>query len=277
MAKHAKVSQLGTFFISSDYANDAKVAELGALVVHTIPAEHAQVHQLGALLVYDTPTPEVAQMGVLALYNDADTVDIPNNAWGFTFDGHPFYVLSLESQGTFVYDIATQQWSEWKTEGYNGWNMRNGTTWRGNVVAGAIAEPTVWRIDANVTLDEGWRNITRIVTGGYPMRARNSVGNYALSVAADVGYTLTEDSQGETYDDSTIRLRFSDDNGVTWYDAGTLAIPAGEYKQELAWRSLGRITAPGRVFELTDVGGLVRIDDVDVAIEGEDDEGADNS
>ena len=69
-------------------------------------------------------------------------------------------------------------------------------------------------------------------------------------------------------------LRFSDDNGETWSDYFTVQMTAGDFSGEVAWRSLGSFMAPGRVFELTDYGGMQRIDGADVMIEDFDDANA---
>src|SRR5665213_825321 len=45
-----------------------------------------------------------------------------SRAWSFVLDGHTFYVLDLGTEGTFLYDIDTQQWCQFKTDGHNGWN-----------------------------------------------------------------------------------------------------------------------------------------------------------
>jgi hypothetical protein len=43
-----------------------------------------------------------------------------------------------------------------------------------------------------------------------------------------------------------------------------LTVTPSDYSQEFAWRSLGLIRAPGRMFELSDNGAAVRIDGLDI-------------
>jgi len=47
-------------------------------------------------------------------------------------------------------------------------------------------------------------------------------------------------------------------------DAGAITVEPGNYFQEFAWRSLGKIGAPGRLFQLVDYGAFARIDELDI-------------
>jgi hypothetical protein len=57
----------------------------------------------------------------------------------------------------------------------------------------------------------------------------------------------------------TLVLRFSDDNGKTWSASFEIELTADE-KQQLDFRSLGKVGFPGRIFEFSDTAGLLRID-----------------
>jgi hypothetical protein len=63
---------------------------------------------------------------------------------------------------------------------------------------------------------------------------------------------------------ATLTLRFSDDQGKTWSADYVVTLTQGDYKGEIAYRSLGSFMAPGRIFELSDIGGLIRIDGADL-------------
>jgi hypothetical protein len=62
----------------------------------------------------------------------------------------------------------------------------------------------------------------------------------------------------------TVNLKYSDDSGATFYDAGDQTVPAEVYDTRLNWRSLGSIRYPGRLFKITDSGALRRIDSLEV-------------
>lgn len=66
-----------------------------------------------------------------------------------------------------------------------------------------------------------------------------------------------------------LRMRFSDNQGQTWSRYFDIPLRVDDDNQELKWRSLGRINAPGRLWEISDAGGVVRIDGLDADMDGE--------
>ena len=77
-----------------------------------------------------------------------------------------------------------------------------------------------------------------------------------MFITGDVGHpALTGDE---------VQLEISDDRGETFTSVGNVAIPEGDYSTEMLWTSLGQITAPGRLFRVTDDGALPRIDDLSI-------------
>lgn len=67
--------------------------------------------------------------------------------------------------------------------------------------------------------------------------------------------------------DTSIQLRYSDDNGRTYTSAGTVIVQPGVFFTELRWRSMGLMRAPGRIFEFIDSGATVRIDGADARLD----------
>lgn len=181
-------------------------------------------------------------------------------AWAFTMDGHTFYVLNTVGPKSLVYDLTTRQWHVWYTAGRDYWNMFRGTNWKGRVVAADDAGPQVWELDMYTELDEGGLQIERAVTGFQPLRGRNSILAGSAHLLASVG--APSDS------DSTVRLRFSNDEGVTWSEYFTVTLALDDFGQRVTFRSLGRVRPPGRLWEITDAGGLMRIDKLDVGMHG---------
>ena len=184
-----------------------------------------------------------------------------NRAWAYTMDGHTFYVLDLGAEGTFVYDLDTQQWSQFQTNGGN-WSMIAGCMFGDRVVAGDIATDDVWELVPSAMFDSGDNayEISHVCTGGLVHRSRVYLSCAALRVTASFG-------QLDDVGGVNMTLRFSDDQGQTWTTPDTIALTEGSYSQEIAWRSLGSFAAPGRIFELSDSGGLIRIDGADAMIE----------
>lgn len=183
-----------------------------------------------------------------------------SRSWAFVLDGHVFYVLSDVSGRTLVCDLTTGQWHHWFTGAAPAlWNMHRGVVWKGRTLAADALGARVWEVDPLSTLDEGVQIIHRAVTGFMPVRGRNSFRQGSLRLSASVG---DPDVVG-----AEIRLRFSDDEGVTWGRTYAVVLQSDAFSQPISFRGLGRMRAPGRIWEITDAGGLVRIDGVDSDME----------
>lgn len=189
-------------------------------------------------------------------------------AWGFTLDGHSFYVLDLGAEGTWIFDLTTNEVYRWYTQGYSGrWDAIAGAMWGLRIVAGDIATTTVWEITGTVTTDnDAALQIAHVATGGIQVRSNDFHTVNAVTVANSNGQLCNPAG-------TTMQLRWSDNNGKTWSDYESVDLVQGEYDGAIVYQSLGSFTAPGRVFELYDVGGPVRIDAVDAAIDTIDEDG----
>jgi hypothetical protein len=246
-------------------ALSAKMTQMAVLVTYPPPpARYARESQAAVLLVKEGSTDVVArvpQMAVLIAY----VTGVPNQsrtrAWTFTLDGHIFYVLNLGPEGTWVYDKTTQQWSKWETDGYGVWNMQNGCMWGTNrIVAGDTLTDQVWEMNPKAIFDDGWRDIDHVVTGGLVSRTRIYHGVEDFRLSCSVG-------QIDEVAGATMSLAYSDDQGKTWSDEFPLNLLLDDFSDEIVWRSLGSFNAPGRIFRVSDVGGLIRIDGADAGID----------
>lgn len=201
--------------------------------------------------------------------NPAPTYGIPaqsrRRAWSFTADGHVFYALDLGQEGTWVFDDSTQQWSQFITAGFNGWNLTNGTVWGQRIVGGDMLTGDMWEMRPGALQDNDAVSITHVVTGGLQTRERGSKAVAGLWLTGSVGQQ--QDTGG-----AAVTLSFSDDQGKSWVTMDTLPLVEGTFT-ELAWRSLGSFDAPGRIFKITDVGGLLRIDGCDAALDNFNEDG----
>lgn len=223
----------------------------------------ARDSQFFALVPYEIgkfTVPRTSQLLLLAVYATGVPDQSRSRAWTFTLDGHTFYVLNLGQEGTYVYDTVTKQWSKFSTDGYGQWNMNNGTMWGQRIVAGDTLTPQVWELDPTAVQDEGWRDIFHVVTGGLTTRNRVYRSMDAVRLNASIG-------QIDDVNGATLTLTFSDDQGKTWSDGYVVALTEGDYSDELAWRSLGSFAAPGRIIQIMDTGGLIRIDGCDAYID----------
>lgn len=293
MATTGRSSRASQFYGWAAYQNQPGLhaSQLAAHVVYTpVSAEQVRSSQLSAAVVFSPPStpsirtgqlsawvpyqldaltlPRVSQVFANVVWGSGKGQEARSRAWAFTLDGHPFYVLDLGVEGTFLYDMDTQQWCQWQTDGWNTWNMRFGTRWgEPERVVGADSQNlTMWELDPAITTDEGFKSIIHIATAGVVSRERVYHAVEALRLAGSLG----DNTDGA---DAQVTLEFSDDGGRTYPFSDTVTIAQGDFSGVVEWRSLGSFRSPGRVFRVTDVGGMLRIDGADVYIDGWDDEG----
>lgn len=252
--------------VSTRHTNLAQFSVLAAVrPVSTRHARNSQDVVLATTSAEGNIVPRTSQIVVLAGVKAGISGTLLTRVWAFDLDGHTFYVLALGTEGTFLYDLDTQQWSKFDTDGYGTWNMDNGIMWNGRVMAADLVENIMWELDPTTSLDDNWRLVHHIVTGGIDWRSRATKRNDAVRLYGSV--TSVAPGGG------AIRLRFSDDRGKTWSDYYSVEITGTDSFDEVAWRSLGGIQAPGRVYEISDFGGTVRIDGCEADIEGLDNNG----
>lgn len=195
-------------------------------------------------------------------------------AWTYSLDGHDYYVLRLATLWTVVLDLATGQWSEWFGHNLPYWRAHTGINWLGmgadtalrlygtNVVAGDDRAGILWMLDPTTGIDDGVTAesadvpFNRAVTGIVQQRMRASTPCGGVYLTVSLGQPIVAGA--------AITLDYSDDGGNSYVTAGSVTVDSSDYNQEIAFRSLGLIRAPGRVFRITDNGASVRINAADL-------------
>lgn len=195
--------------------------------------------------------------------------------WTMTLDGHDNYVLRLGGlDTTLVYDDHSESWYTWGTKESNLWRAYHGTNWGGatnfagsygsNIVVGDDGNGALYFLDPDLPVDDSavdgnaiqypFQRLTmaQAVTTGY-----EKYRCFGVHVYGSVGQENT------VYDDE-ITLLTSDDRGETYDNRGAITITEGTLDTRLSWRSLGSISAPGRLFKLRDYGSLKRIDSIEM-------------
>lgn len=205
-------------------------------------------------------------------------------AWSFVLDGHAYYVLRLFNE-TLVYDFLSQSWYNWGSGTSDIWNARTGAFFRADLTA--VQENTM-NFDPNSNLshvlvgDEvngalyflypqgsvddnntgtGTATFERIVYGQLLQRGRDYAPCAAVEVLGSIGFAQ---NSGQT----SVTLSYSDDMGNTYTSAGAITVTPATFDTRLEWRSLGSMKEPGRIFNITDAGALVRIDAMYVHVNG---------
>lgn len=198
-----------------------------------------------------------SQAALLVAYATGSPSTQMSASWTFVMDGHRFYVLPLGPEGDWAYDMTTQEWCQLQSQGLPGLNFTHGVMWGLRVIGGDALYSYIYELDPTQPLDEGWREVQHMVTGGVPTRSRAAIGVANFTVTASVG--------DDSAIDQAITLAFSDDNGVTWSAEMPLTLTdlSGE---KLIWNALGAFSSPGRVFRITDYSGPIRLDGADVVL-----------
>ncbi len=193
--------------------------------------------------------------------------------WKFKLDAHEFYVVRLGENKTLVFDMLTKQWSWWASPLRNTWRLTTGLNWKepgdaaftygSNVVCGDDTTGALWFLNP----EQGYDDVPdpdddtqvpffRRATAQVISRGRAFIPVYDLFLTGTPGQPA--------FINATVSLKYSDDGGKTFVNAGTLTVNPDEFVQEFAWRSLGRIQAPGRIFQIEDDGAFARIDGLDM-------------
>lgn len=248
----------------------ARTTIAAVMVTYSSGAHHARTSGVAALVPYALGTSAVPRVGALSLaavYSTAEPAVSQTLAWQFTMDGHTFYVLDLGEQGTFLYDLISQNWCKYQTNGLPIWNMRNGTVWNTGaerVVGGDWQGPYLWELDPTKILDDDFRDIAHAASAAVMLRSRVYRSMAELRIAASAG--LLDETDGSAF----IQLTYSDDDGQTYSAPVIVQLSTGttsDGQQDIRFSSLGSFMAPGRILQLADVGGTIRLDGIDAMID----------
>jgi hypothetical protein len=203
-------------------------------------------------------TTRVTEAPTLIVYKASPPALPRQTCWTFDLDGHKFYVLPLGQEGDWAYDFSTKQWCQLQTQGFNGLNFVQGVMWGLRIMGGDSLYNNLYELDPNQPLDEAWRSVQHIVTGGLSTRGRNMIGC--------ASFTITASPADIQQAGAIIALSFSDDQGQTWVGPFNETL-TGKPNQLLTWSALGSFAQPGRIFQISDQAGVVRIDGADAALQ----------
>ena len=170
----------------------------------------------------------------------SDVADL--TAWSFAIDGHSVWCLSL-SDGTYVYDASSDQWSEFKTYERDKWRCHVGDMADTFTVAGDDTTGVLYRLDPQVSNDAGLPMVRRITGGigvvGQPQRI-DSLELYAFTGTA---------SDPNLYPKVRIRLSYDLQTYEDWDDVSLGR--QGHYGEPIRLNRLGIARYPGMLAEFT--------------------------
>ena len=166
-------------------------------------------------------------------------------AFGYAFEGHVFYCITIGSEGTYAYDLTTGTWSEWRT--YKADNWLAGICvdgWDSSPIFGNRDTGDLYTFDSDKFSDDG-KQLVGILNGFTPIKAIRSIINN-LVIEMSTGYNLNDGYGSEP----VIELFISRDGGYTYGDAITLGMgKQGQFNWRVIARRLGLFRPPVAMFK----------------------------
>lgn len=172
------------------------------------------------------------------------TVPAAGNPYATTdsWNGHDFYVLHIPGEGSFAYDLLTQDWHERTSYGQP--LFRSGTSAIGPNAQPLIGDSTsnqIWEMTEDQATD-GSDPVVTDFSGILEVTASSiRCNNVSLDIAT--GQTNNPD------DDPMMQMSYSDDLGQTWSAADDQSLGReGQRNTLVSWSRLGSLKRPGRTF-----------------------------
>jgi hypothetical protein len=233
------------------------VSEYGLAAKYSIASEDNTVFYLGWNENGDPRVFKIVGSAPVSVSDFAIESDIAkygnvSEAYGFTYhyDGHPVYVLTIPDGVTWVYDIATQQWSQfadWDDGDLKPWSALFHLKLGGSHIVADTTTNKLFRLDKGTFSDGGnplyWeRAFTHIEAEGVNIRFN------ALQLFAEMGVGL--DGSPLVGADPVVALRWSDDGGLSFPSYRELKLgKIGEHRNRAITSRLGM--SRHRVFKLS--------------------------
>lgn len=184
----------------------------------------------------------ISDPGITEQIAAADPSDI-RASW-YAKDGHSFYVLTIGSMSTWVWDLTTQQWSRASSLGLDFCRVHLFAS-IGNTVMGADSITTqVYRVEPTSRVDAASDPIARLFTA-FHEQLEGSMPCVNVELICETGAAPLS-GQGS---DPKIQMCFSDDNGKSRSGWRERSLGASGQSVRVIWSGLGDIKAPyGRIF-----------------------------
>lgn len=162
----------------------------------------------------------------------------------FQKDGHLFYVLTIQGDTTWTFDVTTKQWHRRSTLGYEYSRIAMFATLGDTVLAGDSVSNQIYTINPDAWDDAG--SAFSVEFTAFAELAEGKAPCANLEVICEVGNAPYEGAGS----DPIIEMRYSDDNGKSWsrWRERPLGLE-GQSTVRVRWNALGTISAPyGRIF-----------------------------
>lgn len=236
--------------------SDFNVVSVGGLVAEYIFVQNEHSVFIGTDLGFGTVIrvheEEVVIVGATGVFPEQP---LAINAFPYDIDGHVFYGIHIRGRGTFVYDLMTSQWTEWRTADFPFWNAQFHVRWNDKYYASTMFGNALNIVNPESIFDDSFRTNTFISTGRLESQERGFISNPEVQLFGSIG------RRG-----GNVNLRYSDDEGSTWSANQTVSTVPGVRNANVMFYDLGSVTSPGRVYQIQDEGSLRRIQTLQVLL-----------
>lgn len=158
-------------------------------------------------------------------------------AFSYMQAGHPFYQINFPNAGkSWLYDASTQVWSELKSKDITRHRAEIGERFINDIIVSDYSNGRLYKLKRNAYTDNG-EMIEREIIGKHFFQQNKRTVVRELTLDMETGIGL-QSGQGS---DPQVMLSVSKDGGNTWGpETWKSAGKAGEYRQRVVWRRLGR-------------------------------------
>lgn len=178
----------------------------------------------------------ISDNGLSEQIRGAEVADL--SATWFIRDQHVCYVLNLGS-ATWVYDLTTQRWTRFSTQGSEAWTVRLCAVLGDKVIGADRAGAAIYELDPDARTDLGTPFPLQFC--GF-LDIPDGVVNLAnIVLDCETGFTPVSG----TGSDPIIGLRLSRDGGRTWGAVKYRPLGlTGEFTKQPRWNALGEARSP---------------------------------
>lgn len=225
--------------------------QVGCASKHTVREVAGTLYWLdtdsNVVRVGDGYTPQIiSDRGVYESVRDvADKTEI--RALSFSLGNRAFYVLT-HATFTWVYDVSTGLWSEWKSRNNQCWRGVTAESFAGKTIIGSRLEGTLWYVDED-SFAEGSDEIEFIAR--FPRIDTFPKGGTISQLELDMetGVGIATSGVSDTIDPQ-VSLYWSDDGGKTLKGGLIRSLgQQGNYLDRVRFTRLGSFRQNGRIFE----------------------------
>jgi hypothetical protein len=213
----------------------------------------------GGVMVFRNDGFRAARVSTHIVEAEIESYSLPSQAvaFGFTMEGHSFYVLTFPGRATWVHDATTDEWLRWESQTAE--NAPLGT-WRvlrhayvyGKHIMSCCDTGALFEASRAFQTDAG-KPIRCIATTTLVQADRELVvmNRFELDVLRGVGLTSGQGSDPQAV------LRWSDDGGKTWSNELWRGFgKKGECENRAIWTRMGQFRE--RVIEITISDPVIR-------------------